>query len=1005
MIKLICLFLLIINFVAPQTTAEINEAKRLIRDRGMTEKEVIKAAKSHGFSDKEINEVIKNEKATLNKTKNKFNYENNYKSLKGSEKEIEVDNKNKKDDPSNKNYPSNKSSIIEKNPEKKDIIKDKETSNHSLEFFGYNIFKKDPSLFQSSSVGAVDPNYSIGPGDEIIVMLWGETQFRQVMTVDREGFVFIPEIGQVFVNGLNLNLLESKLFKVFSQSYASLNPVSGAPTTFLDFSLGKLRPLRIQVLGEVSQPGAYTLSPTATLFSSLYYFNGPTTNGTLRNIQLIRGDDQIGTIDFYDYLLTGKKIKDKKLQLDDIIFIPRRKKTVSIQGEINRIGIYELLETETLKDLIKIAGGVKSTAYLGRCQIDRITPFEDRLSTGQERLYVDVDLRSIIDTEKDLEIKDGDKIQIFSILDSRNNIVTLEGAVKRPGNYDLGDSLKISQLIKKAGGLNGDAYLSKVDILRLNPDLTDEIIKLNLEEIISGDEDLNLQGMDLVKVYGMNQMTSKRYVSVSGFVKKPGKYELKKNITLYDMIFKAGGFIDEEFKKEAFLNRADLIRLDPKGEKKKIIPFDLGSLLDKKGIADVELKPQDSIHIYSKKFIKGDKPHVILSGNVKFPGKYELYEENMRISDILFIAAGFSDSSFKSSTFLERADLFRYDEDEITKSIISFNLEKVLNDKSHPDNYKLKNGDEINIYSRKIFNLNKKVKIEGVVKNPGSYDLKTGMTVKDLILISGGLTEDIFKYKIDIARIDPSISNENIYAQEYHLEMFNDYSFEVQKNTIAIDSGTFKNQFYLQAYDYVTIRPDPYFKMQRKVELRGEVYYPGFYTILKSTERISDVIKRSGGLRPNAYPFGSIFIRNGVSLNINLEEIIKNRRSKFNIVVQDGDIIELKKEPKSIKIVGEINAPGFYAFSKGQNISKLIKLAGGLTEKSDIKGIFIRYPNGVSKKYRKWFRNHKVFDGSIITVNTKGESDPIDKTELAKQVSTVFASVVQSISIIYLATK
>ena len=188
-----------------------------------------------------------------------------------------------------------------------------EPSREATSYYGYQIFQGDPGAFQASTFGAVDPNYNIGPGDQIIVMLWGETQFRQVLTVDREGFVFIPEIGQVFVNGLNLSLLESKLFRGLSQSFASLNPQGRKPTTFLDVSLGNLRPLRIQVLGEVAQPGAYTVSPSATLFSALYYFNGPTTLGSLRDIRLIRGGKELVSIDFYDYLLTGKKPKDHSL--------------------------------------------------------------------------------------------------------------------------------------------------------------------------------------------------------------------------------------------------------------------------------------------------------------------------------------------------------------------------------------------------------------------------------------------------------------------------------------------------------------------------------------------------------------------------------------------------------------------------------------------------------------------------------------------------------------------
>ena len=166
-------------------------------------------------------------------------------------------------------------------------------------------FQRDPELFQATSVGSPNPDYLIGPGDEIIVMLWGETQFREVLQVDREGFIFIPEIGRVFVNGLNLTLLESKLFRVFSQSYASL-ALKKFANYFLDVSLGNLRPMRIQVLGEVAQHGAYTVSPSATLFSALYYFNGPTTSGSLRDIHLIRDGEKMTSIDFYDFLLTGK---------------------------------------------------------------------------------------------------------------------------------------------------------------------------------------------------------------------------------------------------------------------------------------------------------------------------------------------------------------------------------------------------------------------------------------------------------------------------------------------------------------------------------------------------------------------------------------------------------------------------------------------------------------------------------------------------------------------------
>ena len=337
--NIIYVTIILTNILSSQSDNQIEQAKKIAEQYGLTKSEVIKEAKSRGYSDAEIEAVIEKEKSKkiIKQESSSLSEDNAFLP--------DLDKANEKIESGN-NLDSNDNTTGDED----DYSIESKTASASTtqSFFGLNFFKQDPAIFQASSTGAVDPDYLIGPGDEIIIMLWGETEFRQVLTINREGFVFIPEIGQVFVNGLNLNLLESKLFKVFSQSYASLNPDGRKPTTFLDVSLGMLRPLRVQVLGEVAQPGAYTVSPTTTLFSSLYYFGGPTTLGSLRDIHLIRNGEKIASIDFYDYLLTGKKPQDQKLQLDDIIYIPSRLKTVSVEGEINRSGIYELKPKETL---------------------------------------------------------------------------------------------------------------------------------------------------------------------------------------------------------------------------------------------------------------------------------------------------------------------------------------------------------------------------------------------------------------------------------------------------------------------------------------------------------------------------------------------------------------------------------------------------------------------------------------------------------------------------------
>ena len=995
--------IIILSFILhAQTSDQIRKAREYIKKTGMSESQVRSAAKAQGISDSQVDAVIEKTK------KNKRNISDQLNQSNQPIQQIDISNNSTQTDALLKktnNKEKGKSEIV--GDDKLEFIKDKtleiqdegydfnfekDQTTLSNNYFGYDIFKGNPEVFQATSFGVVDPDYLIGPGDEIIVMLWGETQFRQVMTVDREGFVFVPEIGQVFVNGLNLNLLESKLFRVLSQSYASLNPSGRKATTFLDISLGNLRPLRIQVLGEIKQPGAYTVSPSATLFSALYYFNGPTELGSLRDIRLIRNNKQIISIDFYDYLLTGKKPKDEKLQLDDIIFIPKRGKTITINGEINRPGIYELKKDETFNDLIQMAGDLKITAYLDRAQIDRVMPFNKRNNDYLERFYVDVNLKDIYQSDSLFNIQNGDIVKIFSIKDMRMNYVSIQGAVARPGMYDIGIKLSLQELIEKSGGLLGDAYKDRIDIIRINPDLKEELIKVDLIEPFGNDSfsDLELQSLDKITIYSTAEMVNEKYVSVYGHVKKPGQYSLKENMTLYDLIFKSGGFIDKEFKNNTYLERAELISHVQDSQKKLIIPFDLNKVLNFDGEHLRLLKPNDEIRVYSKDEIVGEKKYISIDGHVKTPGIYELLEGNMTLYDILFKAGGFDDLIHRSNTFLRRADLIRYDEHYINKRIIPFNLEMVLeglNDKNFP----LQPGDHIRVYPKNIFGDKNKITIKGSVKNTGEYDYKIEMNLKDLILESGGFTGNVSQYKVEVARIDTSRQSEETFADTN--------TFIVRKDFSLVDM----EDFTLQANDFIFVRPDPYFNMQKIITVEGAVYYPGEYVILKPTETISDIISRAGGLREEAYSLGSKFVRNNKDIQIDLQKILKKPKSKENIAVQNDDKLIINSKPNIIQVVGEVSAPGFFSYKQGMRISNVIDEAGGLSPNAEKSDIFIKYPNGKSKKYRRFFNNPKVLDGSIVIVGKKLEEEPFDRTEYFKELTTIAANLAQAISVVVLA--
>ena len=986
-----------------QTVDQIKQAKAQIKRLGMSETQVRDAAKARGYTDKQIDDAIKKEK---NASGNSKISKTELSRVKDS-KELGASNEATQNTfESNNEIPSEneEAQLLETyDLEKKEELNFDSKSGEnpdSLSYFGYDIFSNDPALFQASSIGAVAPDYLIGPGDEIIVMLWGETQFRLELKVDREGFVFIPEIGQVFVNGLNLNLLESKLFRVFSQSYASLNPQGRKPTTFLDVSLGELRPLRIQVLGEVAQPGAYTVSRSTTLFSSLYYFNGPTTLGSLRDIQLIRDGVKIASIDFYDYLLTGKMPQDQKLQLNDIIFIPRRLKTVSITGEINRKGIYEIKPEENIADLIKIAGDLKVTAYLERSQIDRIVPFEKRADLGMDRMFTDVNLAEILSSNIVFPLQDGDYIQVFSVLDARQNIVDLQGAVTRPGRYDLGDSLKISELINKANGLLGDAYLSRADILRVMPDLNEKLIKINLEKALIGDvkNDITLQGLDKVRIYSMLEMVPETYVFIDGHVKQPGRYILKENMTLYDLIFISGGFLDEEFKKKTYLERAEIVRTGAEDNVKKIIPFNLRDLLEKKDIANKFLRPDDNVRIYSMDEVRGETRYVSISGHVKLPGSYELFEDNMRISDLLFRAGGFEDPYFKSRAFLERGDLIRFTDDGITQKIIPFNLNNILSDKTSEQNFILIPGDRIRIYSDDIFSGVDVVSISGIVNNPGSYNLKLGMTLKDLILESGGMSQKVHRYRIELARIDPTNTDLNQFAEIKTFNIPEKFSAESIKNDA--------DDFLLKPYDLVVVRPDPYYMSQKRVKVSGMVPYPGEYIISSSNEKITDIVARAGGLLSNAYPEASQFIRNGLIVNVSLKKVLRNPKSQLNFNVQDGDEIIINAFPNIVTITGQVNASGLQKHVPGKRLRYYLNQSGGLSPTADKNNIWVEFPGGESKKYRRFaLFSPKIPDGSNIIIGEKEEEEPFDKTEYAKEVSAIIASLAQTVAVFLLATR
>ena len=597
--------------------------------------------------------------------------------------------------------------------------------------FGYNLFSGNPEIFQQSVNESVDPNYLVSPGDEIIVMLWGDTELNQVFSVSRDGYIFIPNLGQIFVNGLTVMKIEEKLRKLLKKAYSTLGI-----STFFDISLGaqSLRPLRIIALGEVLQPGAYNVSHSATLFSSLFYFNGPSTSGSLRSIKLIRNGKEVQEIDYYNYLLNGIQKDDIKLQRDDVVFIPVKGKSVQVLGEISRPGVYELKKDEKLNKLIEFSGGTLPTTYFKRIKIERILPSEIRIKKGIDRTIVDFDLSNDSDLSQ-FELFDGDIVTFFSISENVQNIVTIEGSIARPGDYEFHNGLNISDLIDRAGGILSDTYKEKIEIERVNENYKLSLISLNLDSVLLNDIDFQLVSNDKITLFDESDMLFESDVSISGHVFNPGSKKFLQDMTLFDLLFEGGGFNDDDHLSDTYFERADLIRMNIDKNTSKIIQFRVDSVLAGKGMANLKLEMGDEVKIYSVEDIKGLKQNTVtINGYVKNPGVYPLYT-GLNLYELLFLSGGINDSRWSEKLYKDRIDIIRYDDKIKKKKIINKDIGSVLaNIEDSNINIDLIDGDLVRVYSSDLISKSLTIQIEGAVRNPSTYEFKSEMSVRDLIL-------------------------------------------------------------------------------------------------------------------------------------------------------------------------------------------------------------------------------------------------------------------------------
>ena len=606
--------------------------------------------------------------------------------------------------------------------------------------FGYEIFGYIPSTFEPLGAGPVDPDYPIGPGDEVIVQVWGDNEFTHAAVVSREATITVPDIGQVVLNGLTLaqakRLITDRLGTVYSGIRAR------RPTTYVDVTLGKLRTIQVFILGDVVRPGGYTISSVSTVLNALYNAGGPTPRGSMRDVRIIRHNEVWKNVDLYGYILTGSKAEDVRLQSGDVVFVPPVGKVVAIMGEVHRSAIYELKEGEGFKELLTLAGGVQSTAVIERALVDRMVPFGERDSLrGEDRVALDFPLAEVLaGGPENPQLVDRDIVQIFRVGETRKNTVTISGsAVLRPGTYQLSPDMHVSDLIADAGGLKPDAYMDRAMLIRTDEDRRRSMLRFNLEKAIDNepDNDYVLQKLDEIVVRSIWEIQERHTVSITGSVREPGPYEYLDGMTVMDLIFRAGGLKESAYKHEAEVSRIDSTTIAVKQAAEVFrVPIS-GDYRVASADTSFALQKWDQVFIRETPNWQMQR-NVKITGEVSYPGVYTLQNKDERLSSVITRAGGVKETGYpRAAVFVRKKG---------GAGRLSVDVEDVVKHGKRSD-LVLEDGDSLNIPREP-----RTVKVVGEVGFPLSVLWERGKPLGFYIDQAGGYTDDSDKGRVKVVQ-------------------------------------------------------------------------------------------------------------------------------------------------------------------------------------------------------------------------------------------------------------
>lgn len=697
--------------------------------------ELIDKAKASGMTESQIQKEIS--KYT--------NQQNQVQSLK---QQPENTNTPERDELSKQVHPSLANQREEKRPEKplEEII------------FGREIFSNKNLTFEPDINMPTPKNYVLSAGDEVLINVWGDSELNLKLVISPDGTILIPNVGPVALSGLTIEAAENRIRQELGKIMSTLD--GNAPNTFVSVGLGKIRSIKVNIVGEAIAPGTYTLSSLATLFNALYAAGGVNDIGSLRNIKVYRNNQEIANLDVYDYLLNGKYDTNIRLEDNDMIIIGPYEQLVTIDGKVKRNRTFELKKGETLSQLLKMSGGFTGDAFTEDIQVKRKSGDRYQIATVTEEEFP-----SFI-------MQDGDSLVVDSVIPFYDNRIIISGAVWRPGEYELSPKVHtVKQLVQKASGLKGDEFTGRAQIIRMNPDFTSSVIAINLTDILNGKSpDIELQNEDKLHIPSLFDLHEPYTIRVSGAINLSDTVlPYHRNMTVEDAVIQAGGLSEAA----ATVNVEVARRLkDPTAEKSTNRIAQIFTVTLNNGLQVTQndtlftLEPFDEVFV---RFSPGYQVQQVVkvNGEITFAGDYALKKKNTRLSELIAQSGGVTPDAYVKGASLKRKltqdeirqieTLLQLSSNKQGRDSIDINLEKIkdysvgidlakaLANPGSADDLVLRDGDALYIPQQQST-----VKISGSVVYPNSITYTKGISVRDCLSQAGGYNDISRKYPIVI---------------------------------------------------------------------------------------------------------------------------------------------------------------------------------------------------------------------------------------------------------------